>query len=1188
MKKLKSIKIILFTVLALISFGFISNKVFAAEVTGSTTVLVDGTISPDLKVSLNGSAYVVANQADGPLVISYESAFNLSWGNVDGANSCTLDGVDVPTGPWSINKIASGWTNNNHDFILKCTGNGITGLDTVHLSYPPKPTNMKTSCSADGKTATLSWTNVSGYNGQVYTRAYPGQYRENVDRSQYIIYGDDVVGSSFSFPVTPGDDYTAWVHTRADNQAYSDGLFPDSMVVNCPTPKINPDLKVSVNYAGSPTVDNSDGPELISYYAAYTLKWDKVDNATSCILDGFYPISDPSKSGSVEWRAEGWSNNTHDFILKCKDANGNIGTDTVRLSYPPPPTNMKTACSSDGTNVTLSWTNAPGYNDQVYTRVHKGSYQDPYYGQYMIYGDDATGKTLSFAVEPNTNYTAWVHTRADSGAYSIGLFTNDSTMDFQCAPQGETTGTISATDCTIDPGKSSCDTTLKWNTVNPVGVSDVTTPDHITVATANSNTVGKTYSVDYGSRNFFLYNSGKPTELDMATATATCKSGTSWDSQSQTCKSGTVAMTGTITSGDCLIDVGKDTCTIHYNWQVLNPEVVGGTKLDLQFSDPSDFVTLYKEDSGIQGGLYYTYGLYHGQATFVLTNNNKTVASKLVKSECDSAKSIWSDTAQKCVTSTSTCDNGATDYPNCSTCSDGSVPLAGGSCPPADNFTCGTNNGATPILTESTTGPTACTRGAYINSPADTTTNGHQAWNWSCGVGHTCTAPKFGCRVTTDSNYVLPQYGANGPDNNYGCATACLNGSTNYPACSNTIGTCFDGIQNQDETGIDTGGVCGTLATTGKLTISPSTCVIEKDKSTCTTTGATWTSAHTTNIALVDQNTGNILSKLSNNNTPLLVYAAYPQTVFNLKDDSGVLDTQTVTTSCTTGTAWDTTSKTCKTAIDACSNGATNFPECNDNCPAPTTENVTVACDVINNVMAISGSVTRSQVKSAFPGCLFPELPITKDNSKYETDDCKYPPGTCTNRATNYPTCTIGDNNVCLNGASNPPTCSLCLDGNCGGGGSGDGYWSGCSWSACDPVTNTQICTETCILPEADSKSCDGGVNGIWTSQPQTCSDGGGSADGTLLGITFNASSLKIFKGRSSVLTWDSNAESCSAITGNNLGQFSTNNASKNLTPGVTVSPLKTTDYEISCTRGTVTETKSLTIKVDTISIKEK
>ena len=102
----------------------------------------------------------------------------------------------------------------------------------------------------------------------------------------------------------------------------------------------------------------------------------------------------------------------------------------------------------------------------------------------------------------------------------------------------------------------------------------------------------------------------------------------------------------------------------------------------------------------------------------------------------------------------------------------------------SEPYTCGIQSSATPRLVEPTTNPAACNPGTYTNTPADTTTAGSQAWNWSCGGVPVCSAPKFGCTTTTDTNFTLPQYGASGPNNNWGCASTCANGAGDYPTCT--------------------------------------------------------------------------------------------------------------------------------------------------------------------------------------------------------------------------------------------------------------------------------------------------------------------------------------------------------------------------------------------------------------------
>jgi len=92
-------------------------------------------------------------------------------------------------------------------------------------------------------------------------------------------------------------------------------------------------------------------------------------------------------------------------------------------------------------------------------------------------------------------------------------------------PSTNTTGTLSATNCQIASGASTCKTSLNWNTINPKvgGVSAVTTtPNNTIVRTALSGT-NFLYDISFGQRNFYLYHSlPTPTQLAMDTATASC------------------------------------------------------------------------------------------------------------------------------------------------------------------------------------------------------------------------------------------------------------------------------------------------------------------------------------------------------------------------------------------------------------------------------------------------------------------------------------------------------------------------------------------------------------------------------------------------------------------------------------------------------------------------------------------
>lgn len=137
-------------------------------------------------------------------------------------------------------------------------------------------------------------------------------------------------------------------------------------------------------------------------------------------------------------------------------------------------------------------------------------------------------------------------------------------------------GTLTASNCTVKKGESSCNTSLSWTTSNPVGTSSITsnTPSSNTqIATGNSGST--TASVSYSSRTFFLYNNS--TQLATATATASCATGTSWDGakcveltsppSGPVCGNGIVESPETcddgVNSGKCATSSCTTSCTIN-------------------------------------------------------------------------------------------------------------------------------------------------------------------------------------------------------------------------------------------------------------------------------------------------------------------------------------------------------------------------------------------------------------------------------------------------------------------------------------------------------------------------------------------------------------------------------------------------------------------------------------------------
>ncbi|HAS80962.1 TPA: hypothetical protein DD445_02045 [Candidatus Nomurabacteria bacterium] len=125
--------------------------------------------------------------------------------------------------------------------------------------------------------------------------------------------------------------------------------------------------------------------------------------------------------------------------------------------------------------------------------------------------------------------------------------------------------------------------------------------------------------------------------------------------------------------------------------------------------------------------------------------------------------------------------------------------------------------------------------------------------------------------------------------------TGALYSSKTYSiTCSNSAGYTSDSL---------TVNVANQINPSGNLTVSPSSCIIASNQSTCTTS-ATWNTSDTTSASLIDGNTGNTLSSSLDQYYPFTVWVSYPYTTFNLKSGTTTLDTKRATASCVSGTSW--------------------------------------------------------------------------------------------------------------------------------------------------------------------------------------------------------------------------------------------------------------------------------------------
>lgn len=160
------------------------------------------------------------------------------------------------------------------------------------------------------------------------------------------------------------------------------------------------------------------------------------------------------------------------------------------------------------------------------------------------------GSTLVFGGThwlPNQNQTESPLLYGQSGSSVLSSGLSIGTIGSSWAEQGSVvvsflvqkpnpTGTITAatSSCQIQAGQGTCSIPFSWSTTNPVGTS-VVTKDGVSgnYKTGNSDS-NVPFAISLGSSTFRLYNNSL--ELDSETVSASCATGTNWDSSTSTCK----------------------------------------------------------------------------------------------------------------------------------------------------------------------------------------------------------------------------------------------------------------------------------------------------------------------------------------------------------------------------------------------------------------------------------------------------------------------------------------------------------------------------------------------------------------------------------------------------------------------------------------------------------------------------
>ncbi len=166
----------------------------------------------------NYSAFVFANYAGNWSAASNSLTF-----------SCPANWTTYCSGP--NNHSVNDWTWWQYDNLVPQANRNYRYLSNPNgdpACSPPAPTSPVGTCSADGTSATFSWTSPSSYYTTFYTRLYLNSWPGNKCPSGWTMYTDNKTcmlngypSTAASFAATPGTVYSAWSQTDTNSGNYS-------------------------------------------------------------------------------------------------------------------------------------------------------------------------------------------------------------------------------------------------------------------------------------------------------------------------------------------------------------------------------------------------------------------------------------------------------------------------------------------------------------------------------------------------------------------------------------------------------------------------------------------------------------------------------------------------------------------------------------------------------------------------------------------------------------------------------------------------------------------------------------------------------------------------------------------------------------------------------------------------------
>jgi hypothetical protein len=501
-----------------------------------------------------------------------------------------------------------------------------------------------------------------------------------------------------------------------------------------------------------------------------------------------------------------------------------------------------------------------------------------------------------------------------------------------------------------------------------------------------------------------------------------------------------------------------------------------------------------------------------------------------------------------------TCTNGATNYPYCTVCPSGYTMVSGVCTPPAPTADINSNpksivSGQSSVITWSSTNATYCLL------------NGGQFSNLRVGV--------FGIRIVkpvTNTTYSITCYnslGVSANDTDYVSVTpaTCTNGATNYPTCNNLCVVQAPQTQTLACPAGQTGSITQTRtsycpSTTGSLvwnawTTTSNTCAnivlptgtISANPSVITVGQTSTLSWSSTNADYCVLGSGERVATSGTRVVSPSSTTSYSVTCYNTYGSS--------TTSYTTVTV---------NPIQQCTNGATNYPYCNNLCVVQAPQTQTLACPA-----GQTGSITQTRTSycpSTTGSLVWNEWTTTSNTCQTVVVN------PTANIYANPNTIVSGNSTTLTWSSTNATYCRL-------NGGQFNNYTVGTSGSIVVSPTSATTYTVTCYNANGMSATdttyvnvtnavCTNGT----TNYPycNVCPAGqvliNNACTTQVVNPTANiyANPSVINAGGSSTLTWSSANASYCVLNG---GQF--NNYRTNTSGSIVVSPTAYTSYSVTC-----------------------